>query len=157
MDYEAARGTTSRAMQDLAYWLNCYTEKRFAKFAVESRYIYGNQVHLKRNSRIIKCLNAHGTVLMCLHTSLYDRHCILGIRYEDNWLYCYDPYPRNRRNINHDAIQSVESNGQQEPNLRIRLDWLESDFELAQNTADRKYVFGKIDNRECLLLNRIHL
>ena len=157
LDYEAARGTTGRAIRDIGFWLNCYTEKRFDKFVVKSRYIYGKQVHLKRNSRIIRCLEEHGTVLMCLHTSQYERHCVLCLRAEDDWLYCYDPSPRTRRYITDEAVQFVEPMSHHGPNLRIRSDWLERDLDNATNPDERKYVFGNTDYRECLLLNRIHL
>jgi hypothetical protein len=155
LDYESARGTTSRAMQDLAFWLNCYMEKRFKSFAVSSKYIYGDQVHLRRNNRITKCLDRQGVVLICLNTNFYDRHCILGIYQEDNWLYCYDPHPRTKRYINNDSVQFIEHTKHQTPNLKIRINWLETNFDNAQHADERKYVFGSIDSRECVLINRI--
>lgn len=155
LDYGAARGTTSQAIRDMGHWLSCYKENRFDKFAIASNYICGNRVHLRRSSRIIRCLDAQGAAIMIVHTSRFERHCILGIRMEDEWLYCYDPYPRTRRYIDNVDVQFVESNSRHGPNLRIRSDWLENDFNKTQHADERKYVFGNIENRECLLLNRI--
>ena len=157
LDYGAARGTTGRAIRDLGFWLNNYKEKRFNTFAVQSKYIYGNQVHLRRNSSILCCLDTQGAVLMCVQTSKHDRHGILCIRRENDWFYCYDPYPRTRRYIENDAVQFVEPDCRHGPNLRIRSDWLDRDLEQAQHVDAYKYVFGNTVNRECLLLNRIHL
>jgi len=155
LDYESARGTSGRAIQDLGFWLNCYNEKSYVKFTVETKYIFGEQVHLRRNSRIIKCLNANGAALLCVHLSRYEWHCILGIRYERGWLYCYDPYPRTMRFINNDAVQFISTTGHHEPNLKIRMDWLDKEFNQAVTPDDRKYILGDYDDRECLLLNRI--
>jgi len=156
LDHQAARGTTSRAIMDMGHWLNCYHEKHFDKFAVESSYIYGNQVHLRPTSEIIKCLDRRGAVLVCVHSSRYERHCLLGLQYEKDWLYFYEPHPRTKRFITCDAVQFIEPAFIHAPNLRIRSDWLEKEIEQAGHPHDSKYVFGNIGNRECLLLNRIH-
>lgn len=156
LDIESARGSSSRAIQDLGYLLNSYREKRYEKFAVECKYIWGGQVHLRKNSRIIRCLEANGAALLCVHSSRGNWHYILAFRFEEGWLHCHDPSPRSKRFINNDAVQFTEPTGHQDPNLRIRSDWLENDFDQTQHADKRKYVFGSIDNRECLLLNRIH-
>jgi hypothetical protein len=155
LDGEAARGTTSRAIQELGFWLSCYREKRFKSFAIESKFISGNQVHFRRNSKIIRCLDSQGVALLCVHSSRNYWHYILGFKFEDGWLHCHDPSPRSKRFINNDSVQFVTTTGQQDPNLRIHFDWLEKDFDQAQHPDERKYVFGNIDNRECLLLNRV--
>lgn len=157
LDHEASRGTTGRAIRDLGFWLNSYKEKRFNTFAVQSKYISGAQVHLRRDNKIIRCLDTQGAVLIYVQTSQYERHCILCIRSEGDWLYCYDPYPRSRRYIDNEVVQFVEPTCHHGPNLRIRSDWLERDIDQAQHADERKYVLGNIVKRECLLLNRIHL
>ncbi|MDD2898363.1 MAG: hypothetical protein PHI31_06585 [Desulfuromonadaceae bacterium] len=156
LDHAAARGTSSQAIMEMGHWLSCYREKRFDKFAVESSYIYGSEVHLRPTSEIVTCLGDGGAALICVHVSRYDRHCLLGLRYEGGWLYCYEPHPRTRRFIDCAAVQFIEPTAIHAPNVRIRGDWLEKDFEQVVYPHDRKYVFGSIDNRECLLLKRIH-
>jgi hypothetical protein len=93
---------------------------------------------------------------MCVHSSQNNWHFILGFQTEGKWLHCYDPYPHSKRFIKNDAVEFVSSSGNQEPNLRIRFDWLEKDFDKIDDYDERKYVLGSFDDRECLLLNRIH-
>jgi hypothetical protein len=157
LDIESSRGTSSRAIQDIGFWLNHYKEKRYKDFAVESKFLTGEQVHLRRNSKIIRCINSNGAALLRVHLNRDVWHCILGFRSEGGWLHCYDPAPHSKRFINNDAVQFATTTGQQEPNLRIRFDWLEKDFDTTKNTDERKYVFGCHDDRECLLLNRIQV
>lgn len=158
LDIESSRGTSSRAIQDLGCLLNNYKEKSFKKFAVNSRFLSGSQVHFKQNSKIIRCLNANGAALMCVHSSWNNWHYILGFRLEDGWLHCYDPFPRSKKFfINNEYVQLVETVGQQDSNLKIRCDWLEKDFDKKKDYKERKYVLGCHDDRECLLLNRIQV
>jgi hypothetical protein len=156
LDNESSRGTSSRAIQDLGFWLSHYKEKRYDKFAIESKFIWGDQVHLRQNSKIIRCINSNGAALMCVHSSRNNWHYILGFRSEGEWLHCYDPSPRSKRFINNDAVQFAATTGQQDPNLIIRFDWLEKNINKTKDSDERKYVFGCKNDRECLLLNRIH-
>lgn len=155
LDHLAGRGTSSQAIHDIGHWLNCYKEKRFARFAVATSYIYCEDVHLQCSSRIIKCLDTGGAVLIFVHSSQYERHCILGIRYADGWLYCYEPHPRSKRFITNEAVQFIEPTGIHAPNIKIRCDWLERTSDQANHSSEWKYVFGNISNRECLLMQRI--
>ena len=155
LDYDSSRGTSIRAIKDLGFWLKHYKEEGYKKFAVETKFISGSQVHLQKNSKIIRCINSNGVALLCVHSSRNNWHYIIGFQYEGGWLHCYDPSPRSKRFISNDAVQFDLSAGQQEPNLRIHCDWLEKNFNKAKNPDDRKYILGNIDDRECLLLNRI--
>ncbi|KAF0221147.1 MAG: hypothetical protein FD174_645 [Geobacteraceae bacterium] len=157
LDIESSRGTSSRAIQDLGFWLSHYKEKRYKKFAVESKFISGDQVHLQKNSKILQCINSDGAALMIVHSSRNNWHYIIGLRSEGGWLHCYDPSPRSKRFINSDAVQFVDTTGQQDPNLIIRCDWLDKNFKKTKDSDERKYVFGSVNDRECLLLNRIRV
>lgn len=157
MDLEAFRGTSSRAIQELGFWLSNYHEKRYKKFAVEAEYLCGNQVHLKHSSKIIQCINSNGVALLCVHTTDNNWHYILCFRLEGDWLHCYDPFPRTKRFIDHETVKFVTATGQHEPNLIVHLDWLDKNFKKAKDYHGRKYVLGRTDDRECLLLNRIRL
>jgi len=59
------------------------------------------------------------------------------------------------RFINNDAVQFISTTGHHEPNLKIRMDWLDKEFNQAVTPDDHKYILGDYDDRECLLLNRI--
>jgi hypothetical protein len=155
LDAEASRGTSSRAIQDIGFWLNNYQEKKFSKFAVESKYISGDQVHLKESSKILRFLDSNGVALLYVNLNRNIRHCILGLWPEDGWIYCYDPSPLSKRFIDNDAVQLLDTPGKQDPNVRIRFNWLEKNLKKAKNHGECKYVFGNKNERECLLLNRI--
>jgi hypothetical protein len=157
LDVESFRGTSGQAIQGIGFWLNNYREHSYKKFAVKSKYLCGHQVHVGKNSKVIQCIDSKGAVVLRIHMHRYLWHCILAIRYDDHWLYCYDPSPRVRKYLYGDDVQIIEPAGHQTPNLRIKRDWLELDPYHEETSSDRKYVFGSIEDRECLLLNRIHL
>ncbi|GFE60803.1 hypothetical protein [Geobacter sp. AOG2] len=154
LDLDGARGTSFHAIQDLAFWFEHYREERYSKFAVETEFISGSQVHLRPVGKIIWWLNAGGVALLCVHSSRGNWHYILGLHYKGGWLHCHDPSPRSKRFINVDAIQFSATASQQEPNLRIRCDWLDKNIRRTKDADERKYVLGNKDDRECLLLRR---
>ncbi|MBT0664497.1 hypothetical protein KI809_09315 [Geobacter pelophilus] len=155
LDGDASRGTSERATREMAYLLNSYRDPRYKSFAVEAKLIYGTQVHLRKKSKIIGCIEDGGAALLCVHSSNNFWHYILAFYHEDGWLHCFDPSPRTRRYLNNDAVQFDLNSGHQEANLLIRCDWLDRDFTGARNHHNNKYIFGSTDNRECFLLNRI--
>ncbi len=156
LDIESFRGTSSGAMHDVSHWLNAHRDDRYLNFAVKASFIRGKQVHLRANSKIFRCIEKSGAALLCLHTSRSSWHYVMCFRTEGDWLYCYDPAPRSKRYINHDAVEFIDSH-RQEPNLRIRSDWLDRKIENDSSYEECKYVFGAYEHRECLLLNRIIL
>lgn len=157
LDVESARGTTGHAIRELGLLLNQYKEKRFKNFHVASRFIAGDQVHFRQNSHLMRCINSNGVAVMRVHMNWNAWHSIVGFRSEGGWLHCYDPAPRTKRFINVDAVQFVAATDHQNPNLKIRLDWLEKDFNKTADSNGRKYILGRTPDRQCLLLNRIHV
>lgn len=157
LDIESSRGTSRRAIQDIGFFLNNYSEKSCKEFAVKTRFLQGDQVNLRQNGKIIRCIRSNGVALVCVYLGLNSWHYVLGFRFENGWLHCYDPYPRSKKFIKNDAAVLFDvTTGQQIPNLRIRGDWLDKDFDKTSIYAERKYIFGHNDDRECLLLNRIY-
>jgi len=65
------------------------------------------------------------------------------------------PSPRSKRFLDNDAVQFFDSSGKQDPNVRIRFNWLEKNLKKTKSPDERKYVFGSKHERECLLLNRV--
>ena len=155
LDIESFRGTSSGAMHDISYWLNAYREQSFKQFIVRTRFITGKQVHLRTNSKIIRCIEEKGAALLCVHASRRSWHYIICIRTDGEWLYCYDPAPHSKRFKIPDTVVFIEACGQ-EPNLKIRCNWLDRMLHEAANHDECKYIFGNNEQRECLLLNRIH-
>lgn len=154
LDIEAFRGTSTGAMHDVSHWLNAHRDESYSNFAVKTRFLRGKQVHLCAHSKILRCLEDKGATLLCVHTSRSCWHYIMCFRSDGDWLYCYDPAPRTKRFIKNDAVEFIDSHGQ-EPNLRIRSDWLERKLSKDLPADECKYVFGNYEHRECLLLNRI--
>ena len=155
LDVSAFRGTTSRAVEELAFLFNNYREKRYKSFAVKADYLTERQVHFKENSKIVRCLDGKGVALLCVHTTGDEWHYILAFRLEGDRLHCHDPFPRTRRFIDDDAVQMIATTRLQEPNLIMKTAWLDRTFKQTKTFAARKYILGDYDNRECLLLNRI--
>lgn len=154
LDAESFRGTSGRAIQNLGFLLSQYKEQSFRRFALKSKTITGRQVHFRKSSRILRCLNSHGAVVLNLQMNHGEWHCVLGLRAEENWLHCYDPAPRSRKFAHTDAIKFITPTEPHGPNLIIRFDWLSKDLEKAQSLQERKYILGTEEERQCLLLNR---
>lgn len=155
LDLDSSRGTSSRAVQDLGFWLRNYKEKGYDKFSVEAVFIRGRHVHLRESSKIINCFNVNGVALLCVHSSRNNWHYMLGLRRQGEWLECYDPSPRSKKFIANDAVKFIETSRHQEPNLLIRLDWLDKNFHKAKSPDELKYILGSTNDRECLLLTRV--
>ena len=155
LDLESARGTSDRAVQDLAFLFKNYKEKNFKNFSINSKIIYEDQVHLRKNSKIIRCINSNGIAMLCVNSSSNNWHSILAFQVLNDWLYCYDPKPRTKRFIDNEAIQFIPATKLHDPNLKIRLDWLDKDYTDATTPEERKYVLGCNEDRECLLLKRV--
>lgn len=155
LDNEASRGTSERATREVAYLLNNYRDTRYKSFAVETDFICGAEVHLRRNNKIIQCIKGNGVALLCVHSRNNFWHYILAFCHEDGWLHCFDPSPRTRRYLNNDSVKFHLTASHQEANLVIRCDWLDRDFTAPKNHDDSKYILGSTDCRECVLLNRI--
>lgn len=156
LDIESARGTSSRAIQDLSFLLKNYKETSFKNFTVDSKFIIEEQVHLRQNSRILRCINSDGVAMLSVHLSRNNWHSILGLQIDEGWIYCHDPAPRTKRFIDNNAVQFIPATNRHGPNLRIRLTWLDKDFDTATTAEERKYILGSEEDRECLLLNRIY-
>lgn len=156
LDTQGSRGTSARAIEELAFWLKNYKEKRFKGFSVDSKYLSGRQVHLKESSKIRRCISNNGVALLSVVSSQNCTHYILAFGCDDEWLHCYDPHPHTKKYIKHEAVQFIDTSGNQQPNLLIRHDWLDKKFEKTNTPEERKYVLGDTDDRECLLLHRIH-
>lgn len=155
LDVEHCRGTSEEAIRSMGSWLNRYRDKRYGKFAIQSRFVHGDKVHFRQDSRLLQCMTADGVVLLCIHSSRGYWHYILVLRHEDGWLHCHDPSPRSKRFIDNDAVRFVDTPGWQEANLVISIDWLEKNFDTSLTADERKYVLGRTTSRQCLLMKRI--
>lgn len=138
-------GTSSHAIRLLGHWLGAY---RTDRFSVETEYLEGDQVHLRRGNKITACLNAGGVALCNIHLSGSDWHFVLGMKAHREWLLFFDPYWRVAVRGLRDRVRLIKSLNPRSPNLAIRRDWLDAD------SNRRRFCLGTKRNRECLLMWR---
>lgn len=137
-------GTSGIAVEMLGKWLANFKGK---SFSVNTEYLTGDKVHLKPRSKIIKSLKDGGVALLRVHTQNGYWHYVLAIKYDEDFLCCFDPYPLIKSNeIGH--LEFIEQDGKQSHNLKIHIDWLDT------KSNRKKYALGANGNRECLLLSR---
>lgn len=156
LDIESARGTSDRAVEDIALLLRNYKEKGYNGFNIKAKMIHEDQVHFGKDSQIIKWLNSDGVAMLTVSSYSNKWHSILACQICDDWLYCYDPAPRTKRFINNEAVQFLPTTKLHDPNLKIRLGWIDRTFSDAKTQEERKFILGCTEYRECLLLNRIN-
>lgn len=154
LDVKAFKGTSGDAIHEVAYWLSSFHDKKFAKFSVAATVIQASEVHLRNNGKIVQCLAEGGVALLNVKSARNEWHSILAFDVDDDWLCCYDPAPRTKRYINHDAVQFNHAAQYQEANLHIRRNWLDRTLAMTTNSEDSKYIIGDFEDRECLLMNK---
>lgn len=132
-------GTTWEAIQLVGTWLK--NRRHSKKFPINTEYIWGENVHLGHGNKIVRCLNKGGVVLcnICLDQCW---HYILALKADKHFIYFFDTYPPK---VNPNAEVELLETNYFEPNLRISRTWLDGNY-------DHPYRFGKVENRECLLM-----
>ena len=140
-----SHGTSGAAVRLLAEWLSEYS---FRAFSMSAEVLTAEKVHLGPGNKIAQCLNSGGGALLCVKHFGKFWHYILALRIDDGWLYCFDPYPKTKRSNKQGSFEFISPATGQEPNLRIRTDWLD--------TQSNKFPFqlGSKLARECVLISR---
>ena len=144
--HRIGHGTTGIAVHLLGNWLNEY---KYKKFRLSSEYCSCDSVHLRKGSKLTKCMNGQGVALLRVTLEENYWHYILGLSVKDGWLYCYDPYKRTSRSNLANQYEFLEEDRLHGPNLRIKCEWLD------KLSNQGKYRFGIKSERECLLLERV--
>jgi len=138
------RGTSSLAIRLIGNWLSSYKIK---KFSVITKFLENEAVNLKQGSKIYSCLREGGIALCNILLSGREEHYLMIIRIEKGWVYCFDPYFRTSIRGRRDCVEILDSDGGRSPNLRIRDEWMDQE-------ARRRFCFGPVPFRECLLIWR---
>lgn len=140
-------GTTPYAVQLFGNWLN---EFQKGKFRNESTYLTGAKVSLGKNNALARTLNQgqRGVAMIRVKGDRSTWHYILGIGFEGDWLHAFDPYPRPRKKVPPNSYEFTKTAKDQEPNLRIHRDWLDT------LSNKEPYRLGSQNEREALLLLR---
>ena len=138
------RGTTGLACQLILQWLESYKSK---SFAVRCEYLTEDEVNLRPNNRIVRCLNNGGVALFSVRfdntSSMY--HYILAIESDPEYIYFFDPYYRGKRIYGEDpkAIDIIKGN----PRINLKVSRLR-----LESTGMERYSLGPAEYRTCCLL-----
>ena len=123
------------------------SEYRERRFALECRYLEGDQVHLGRRSPIVRCLNDDGLALLQVrHFNCW--HYILATGVRDGWVFAFDPHPRTTRSNRRGEFEFISDAHDQNPNVKIDRNWLDA------NSDQESFRLGTNANRKCLLMKR---
>ncbi len=140
------QGTTKDAIKMIGNWLDAFKD---GTFSVRSEYFTGDKVNLKPKSKILKTLNEGGVALLfvCMKNNYW--HYVLAVNSEGDFIKCFDPYLLTKIS-NEEDLEFIEQNNIQiqSPNLKIHINRLDSE------SKRKKYAFGKMNERTCLLLSR---
>lgn len=133
------RGTSTMAMQFLASWLNHFGVVK--KFPLACERLVGQEVHVGRYGRLESCLRDGGAAIVKVRLGVW--HYVLFTGIEEDWVYLFDPYFRNRpfRNsriilLNQDPFTA---------NRKVNRD-------VFSQPAMGPYTLGPAEERECVLI-----
>lgn len=140
-------GTSGSATNALVEWLNTYKTQ---KFRLNAEYCHGEDVDFHPGSRLVKRLTLGGVVLLSLTQSQSQeiKHCILAVKVDKDWIYCFDPYFRHKAQRSSD-YERIDEQQDCPANLRIRLAWL------CAGTKTGRFQLGAVKERTCVLLYRV--
>lgn len=136
-------GTSSPAVQLLGHWLASY---KSAKFAVTTRYLEDEEVHLDSRGPIMECLEDNGVALCNVRLSGGEEHFIMAVEADEDWLYCFDSYSRTRLRGLRDQVRVLPPEDGRGPNLAVRREWMDADVD------GRRFGLGPANAREALLI-----
>ncbi len=139
-------GTTGLAIALLGNWLQKYRE---GNFVLSATYLESDGFSVVEPSPLSACLEQKGTALVRLYSGRKLWHYVLALKMDDEWFYAFDPCRRGRRTIVKGQVEYLPDAREQEPNLRIKRQWLDT-------LSDKKrFCLGTLKQRECLLLRRL--
>ncbi|MTI14559.1 hypothetical protein [Sansalvadorimonas verongulae] len=143
---ELGHGTTGLAVALLGNWLQKYRDDAFS---LTTSYLERDHFSVIDKSPLSDCLSRKGTALVRLHTGKNLWHYVLALSMDGEWFYCFDPCRRKQRSIVTGQVEYLPDAKEQQPNLRIRRQWLDT-------LSNRKrFCLGTLRERECLLIERL--
>ncbi|CAM3735706.1 hypothetical protein [Parendozoicomonas haliclonae] len=138
-------GTTGLAIALLGNWLQKYQE---GSFDVSTAYLDKDNFSIAAKGPLLDCLERGGTALIRLHTDKKLWHYVLALKMDEDWFYAFDPCRRGRKSIVKGQVEYITSAREQEPNLRIRREWMDT------QSNRKRFCLGTLRERECLLIER---
>ncbi len=137
-------GTSTYATQLLCHWLSAYKTR---KFSVSAEYLEPAEIDLAEDGRILSCLREGGVILCNVYLGRSERHFVLGLRHDEEWIYFFDPYRRFSLRGMHNQAKRLRPRDGRSPNLAVRRTWL-------MRESTERFTFGPVGERECLLMRR---
>lgn len=138
-------GTSRHAVRLLGHWLGAY---KYRHFSVTTRFLEGDDVHLRDDSPVVGCLQDDGVALCDIRLGDREEHYVMAIREEEGWLHCFDPYYRTLlRGLRH-HVRIIDNPDGRQANLMIERDWMD------QEDARLRFCLGPLPMREALLIWR---
>jgi len=138
-------GTTGLSCEFIVQWLNQYFKK-----SLECEYIFGNDVNLSQNNKLVRCVNEGGVALCSVSNdktgSMY--HYILCTKADSDFLYFFDPWFRQQQFRWPDSNYLEWIKDKWNYNLKVSRQRLDLD-------VYEKYSFGPVENREFCSMKRI--
>lgn len=144
-DRHFGHGTTEFAVRLLAEWFGNFKTKKFSSCW---RYLSGDEVHLAQKNPIATALNTGGVVPLCVTDGGKGWHYILALQMDRDWLYAYDPYPRNARANKAKAYEYLVPENSNAPNVRISRAYMDT------QTRKGRYRLGFYADREAVQIWR---
>lgn len=133
-------GTSRMAMMYLSKWFNQFGETK--RFPIYTEMLLDDQVWIKQNSGIAGCLQQEGVVIIRCWLDGYQ-HYILLTGIEEEYICLFDPYDYEKPI---DGINVIKVDDQpKKMNRKVKMD-------IFNEESTKTYAFGKIENREAMLL-----
>ena len=141
MDWPKSGSTSIVAMKMLANWLELYKTK---KFSVNCEIVEGKKVLFKKKFLTKEDPNTCG--ILFIHHGRNLWHFITIFFENDNFAYCFDPYPKPKTKSKYwEWLKPEDSDG---CNLKIDLDYLNI------KKSDKPFHVGKSEDRFFIQIKR---
>ncbi len=131
-------GTTAMALIFISSWLNQYGKMK--KFPIHTHILEPKEICVAQNSMLTECLQQGGVAVA--RVMLEGGHYVLLTGIDDEYVYMFDPYYDN---VSYGKGISVITGDPMHMNRRVRR-------EILNGEGDNDYAFGKIEQRECMLM-----
>lgn len=134
-------GTSREAINKLTHWITRYSNSN--DFGVKCERLTGDAITL---DKMIKCLQNDGCVFV--RTWQKCEHYVIITKINKNSVYIFDPYYMEKGEYDSDKDVKIILN---KPFTHNRIVSLERVF----SETKKDFSLGVMDNRECVLINRI--
>ena len=134
-------GTSREAINKLTHWITRYANSK--NFNIKCERLEGSEVNL---TKIKECLDNFGCVFIrCWQLT---EHYVIITKIDKKNAYIFDPYYLDKNEYKNDSEIKIILNKPFTHNRIVTLKRLFSE-------SKKDFALGKIENRECVLINRI--